>query len=299
MGSLENMETGEVFALSPSTRVGRGAANELSLDDREVSTLHAFIEWRGGFWRLRDLGSTNGTMVDDRRADGGPLSTGQVVQFGSPAQRWQVISVRPPRARALPVGGGAPVVGSAGGLTFPPAARPAARVRFDGATRRWQIAKGRTWRDTEDGAIVEVGGRRWRLELPEGDASTSQRRPPLSSLSLRIEPLGAERCRAWLIGEDRYDLGANVHHRLTWALAGARLAAPGPGGGWVGLPELAARLGLSDRRVVRTWAARARGSVSRAVGYERGEEDGLFETAPPPAPPAWRVGVAPERISIG
>ena len=105
MGSLENMETGEVFALSPSTRVGRGAANELSLDDREVSTLHAFIEWRGGFWRLRDLGSTNGTMVDDRRADGGPLSTGQVVQFGSPAQRWQVISVRPPRARALPVGG--------------------------------------------------------------------------------------------------------------------------------------------------------------------------------------------------
>jgi len=45
-------------------RIGRGAENDLVIDDPAISRAHARVEQEAGVYRLTDLGSTNGTSVD-------------------------------------------------------------------------------------------------------------------------------------------------------------------------------------------------------------------------------------------
>jgi pSer/pThr/pTyr-binding forkhead associated (FHA) protein len=48
---------------APVVRIGRGAENEMVVDDTEVSRVHARLEVEAGTWRIVDLASTNGTSV--------------------------------------------------------------------------------------------------------------------------------------------------------------------------------------------------------------------------------------------
>ncbi len=54
----------------PVIRIGRDDANDVVLDDTEVSRRHARLEMRGAGWVLMDVGSTNGTFLNDRELDG-------------------------------------------------------------------------------------------------------------------------------------------------------------------------------------------------------------------------------------
>jgi predicted Zn finger-like uncharacterized protein len=62
---LDGPDLGRIFRVEqPSVTIGRGDA-EVHLEDGEVSRQHARLEMRGGRAVVRDLGSTNGTFVDD------------------------------------------------------------------------------------------------------------------------------------------------------------------------------------------------------------------------------------------
>jgi len=62
---LDGPDLGRIYRVeSPSVIIGRGEA-EVHLEDGEVSRHHARLEMRGGRAVVRDLGSTNGTFVDD------------------------------------------------------------------------------------------------------------------------------------------------------------------------------------------------------------------------------------------
>ena len=75
--------------------VGRNADNEIVLDDAGVSRYHARIEWRGSACVLEDLGSTNGTWINDERVDSpAPVNDGDVVRFGSISLTFTVGGVR-------------------------------------------------------------------------------------------------------------------------------------------------------------------------------------------------------------
>ena len=67
-----------------SVTVGRGPDNEVVVVDPAVSsgrnTLFTYED--GGLW-ARDLGSTNGTMVNDRRIHNHPLRVGDKVRMGA------------------------------------------------------------------------------------------------------------------------------------------------------------------------------------------------------------------------
>jgi pSer/pThr/pTyr-binding forkhead associated (FHA) protein len=49
---------------APVIRIGRGAENEMVVENEAISRLHARVEEEAGTWRVVDLGSTNGTSVD-------------------------------------------------------------------------------------------------------------------------------------------------------------------------------------------------------------------------------------------
>ena len=82
---LNGALTGQTMDLSPSgTTIGRESDNTIQLPMGGVSRYHAKIERdAAGTWLIRDLGSTNGTLVDDVPVSGSaPLSAGSVITIG-------------------------------------------------------------------------------------------------------------------------------------------------------------------------------------------------------------------------
>jgi DNA-binding winged helix-turn-helix (wHTH) protein len=66
--------------------IGRDPAVHVSIDDASVSRHHARIVVDGFSARLEDLGSKNGTYVQDRRVEGAvPLRDGDAIRLGSVA----------------------------------------------------------------------------------------------------------------------------------------------------------------------------------------------------------------------
>lgn len=65
-------------------RIGRDADNELVLEDENVSRRHARLERRGQRLVLMDVGSTNGTLLNDRELmEVAELRTGDRIKVGS------------------------------------------------------------------------------------------------------------------------------------------------------------------------------------------------------------------------
>ena len=64
------------------TRLGRHPDSEISLEDITVSRRHAEIEREADGYVIRDVGSLNGTYVNQERVDRSELHHGDEVQIG-------------------------------------------------------------------------------------------------------------------------------------------------------------------------------------------------------------------------
>src|SRR5262245_23562014 len=75
---------GRTWDATELLRVGRLEALELVLDDSSVSRYHAEVRATDRGWRVRDLGSTNGTRLNGVRLGNGqwPLRVKDLLQFG-------------------------------------------------------------------------------------------------------------------------------------------------------------------------------------------------------------------------
>src|SRR5829696_10101130 len=75
---------GRTWEATDLLRVGRLDALELVLDDSSVSRYHAEVRATDRGWRVRDLGSTNGTRLNGVRLGAGqwPVKTKDLLQFG-------------------------------------------------------------------------------------------------------------------------------------------------------------------------------------------------------------------------
>lgn len=60
---------GSVFDLQSETTIGRAPGCGVVIDDARVSKLHARLFHSGGRWVVEDLGSTNGTLLNDQVLD--------------------------------------------------------------------------------------------------------------------------------------------------------------------------------------------------------------------------------------
>ena len=84
-GSDASKRLGALLALKPDTRLGAAADNDLVLGDRYVSGHHARLYWDGATWWLEDLGSTNGTRLNDESLPPhtpAPVASGAILQIG-------------------------------------------------------------------------------------------------------------------------------------------------------------------------------------------------------------------------
>jgi hypothetical protein len=78
-----SLPPGAALSLQPASSLGRVAGNTIVIDDPHTSARHAELRFARGQWWLRDLGSSNGTLLNDEpvRAVVG-VRPGDVIQCG-------------------------------------------------------------------------------------------------------------------------------------------------------------------------------------------------------------------------
>lgn len=76
-------ELGKRAPLGPSPfEIGRSSRADLPIDQESISRHHARITWDGTRHVIEDLGSTNGTFVNDSNAKRSPLKDGDQIKLG-------------------------------------------------------------------------------------------------------------------------------------------------------------------------------------------------------------------------
>ncbi|MCB9744373.1 MAG: FHA domain-containing protein [Alphaproteobacteria bacterium] len=98
MGTLASA-IGVRIHLKHRTVIGRNPSCDLRLAYREVSGEHAEIMWMDGAWRIRDMNSSNGTLLNNQKLspeDWHALTEGDSVAFGHYQLRYEVTELEPP-----------------------------------------------------------------------------------------------------------------------------------------------------------------------------------------------------------
>ncbi len=159
--------------LAPRTLIGRSKQADLHIEESWVSGEHAVVSWDGEGWRIRDLGSSNGTTLDGvpltcRRDH--PLKAGSTLAFGQTEERWTLKAGGPPEAQALSHDG-ARALAMDDVLSLPDDVEPQASVHHEGG--QWWLERGDELRPVGDRSVVVFGEQAWTLRLPEARLETA------------------------------------------------------------------------------------------------------------------------------
>jgi len=98
------VDKGMIFPLVQDvTTLGRSAQNHIQIIDKRMSRHHVEFHKRGGQTILRDLGSKNGTWINQNRVTGdNPLSSGDRVRVGETVMLFELEAEDLNKAKALP-----------------------------------------------------------------------------------------------------------------------------------------------------------------------------------------------------
>ena len=72
----------QVCPLKPTTNIGRRTGADICIESSEVSRDHCVIFLRRDHWYVKDLGSTNGTYVNDKMISEQLLDSGDCIEIG-------------------------------------------------------------------------------------------------------------------------------------------------------------------------------------------------------------------------
>ncbi|MEL6184449.1 MAG: FHA domain-containing protein [Myxococcota bacterium] len=190
MGELVEWGTERRIPLASSTLVGRSPSAWLRPDTPHVSDAHALIVWRGSRWWVRDLSSTNGTLLDGRRLTAGgdePLSSGSELVFGAERATYRLESASAPQPVAVEVGTERYVTGDGHVLALEKAAE-SATLFLDPTQGVWMVELAHGERVTASGRVT-VGGAEFLIKLPEGVDETPMQvqRPHLQTTHFTLQ----------------------------------------------------------------------------------------------------------------
>lgn len=235
--------------------IGRSPSSDLRLEASGVSGEHAAIHWTGAEWRIRDLGSRNGTRVNQKLLLGKDLrlAPDDQIIFGDPREAWTWSDGAAPLPAAVRADG-VEVEGTATMLLLPDDQEPAAAVLARGES--WLLEQPGATRKVFDQEAVEVNGEQFRLLLPALDplAARTQTIAPVhrilqARLRFRVS-LDEEHVRVTVESQGTTrEISQRAYHYMLLVLARQRLAdqqqgVPEEDSGWVYGDELARKLGV-------------------------------------------------------
>jgi len=82
--AISGRRSGQVFRLpAGDVKIGRDASSFIVVDDGKASREHAKLLYNGGAWMLMDLGSANGTFINEQRVrEQQQVSIGDTIRIG-------------------------------------------------------------------------------------------------------------------------------------------------------------------------------------------------------------------------
>lgn len=235
MALLRRTATGVFSALDPEHIVGRSHHVTLQIDEPYVSAQHASVRWVGNGWEMKDLGSRNGTLVNDVAIKPGEairLTLGDRISFGRREQTWEFVDDSAPRVMVVPLDGrGDPLFAEGDMLAVPSQDDPRATV-FRASDGIWCLERDDEIAPLASGQIFEAGSLRFRFSCPDfvAETSTVSRREParvdLARLRLVFRVSQDEEhveVRA-VVGDRTVELGSRGHNYLLLLLARRRMS---------------------------------------------------------------------------
>jgi hypothetical protein len=175
MGTLVHSRTTRKHQLDADQVVGRAPDSGLQVDRHYVSQRQAAIRFREGAWCIKDLGSANGTFINNARIahDWVRLDLGDVVAFGDQNEEcWHVENTEPPKPALFSPDGGLVVDLESGLAKIPPNA-PTVTVYRDKDGRYWTEFPDQRPTPLADRQTIEVDGQRWRFSEARSASTTA------------------------------------------------------------------------------------------------------------------------------
>ena len=79
-----NFPVSESYEIAADVKIGRERGCEIRINDPFLSTVHAEILLEDGYCFLKDMGSTNGTLLNGEKVEGDPIEliNGDKISFG-------------------------------------------------------------------------------------------------------------------------------------------------------------------------------------------------------------------------
>jgi hypothetical protein len=252
MGAICNISTGKMHLLEPEHIVGRAPTCTLRLRDHSVSAQHALLRWKGLFWTVKDLGSSNGTFLNGSILKSGEERTirlGSKVGFGALEVEWELVDEAAPRVMVVPIDGGEPVLMEGELLAIPSTEDPCATI-YRGDAGRWLLEQPESIAPIANAHVFQSAGRSWKFCCPEDVYPTVRVAAPPKEMLVRCLQLtfevsrDEEYVRLHVNYEGKtFDMGARARNYLLLTLARRRLADAQRGladsaCGWVHTEEL-------------------------------------------------------------
>ncbi len=169
MGSILS-PTGTSHPLSARSVLGRAPSCGIVGEDARVSGEHLVLTWSGERWLVRDLGSSNGTWVNNVRLGAGekvPITTQDRLAIGSPEQVWVLEDAAAPGAWAQSESG-VRIQARGGVLLLPNPQDPELALVL--SAQGWRLDDAED--SIQDGAKLQAGGQSWTLRVPHHVAPT-------------------------------------------------------------------------------------------------------------------------------
>jgi hypothetical protein len=285
MAILRKLGTGIQHVFRGRLLVGRSSSSGLRLEGSGVSNEHAAIQWSGVDWMIRDLGSRNGTRVNDKlllRASF-RLTPGDQIVFGDPREQWTWADGEPPVLAAVRADG-VELPGSDGMLLIPSEQNPLAAVLV--REGRWQLELAGGTREVRSQELVEVAGERFCLLLPDPNPSEVRTQTILpenlllhARLRFRVS-LDEEHVEITVENQQgRLEISQRAFHYMLLVLARQRLedqrqCLPAAETGWVYVDDFAKKLGIEINALnvhvhrARRMLAPSKGEGSLALSFK-------------------------------
>ncbi len=240
--------------------LGRSSRCDTQLSAPDASARHALVYWDGESWRVRDLGSTNGTWLEDVKLDAGQareLNLLNRIRVGAEEQ-FQVVDLAPPLPTVLSVDGSTVCTGTHSMIVIPDEDQPRASIALEGGSR-WCLDSDGQQQLISDGDVFVLDGESFRFYAVRSVGPTAALRPALrvADLFLRFR-VSRDEEHVSLEAEHSagvIDLGSRTHHYTTLTLARLReadrtAALPSDAShGWIDAQDLSRQLGATETKL--------------------------------------------------